>query len=165
MTVPVDRAARGRSARNRGAKAERDLAAYLRQWWPQAERAVITGWRTADRESPDHGDIRGTPGIVWQLKATKDFRLEPAMAQTVKQSIAAGSDFGVLVQRRDGHADPGRWWAWVQVSDIGRLLAGDVLAPWGVSITTLYAPVRLELRHVVALLIADGYAEPPAESA
>lgn len=33
----------GAHSRNKGARAERDLAKFLRQWWPKAERAVRTG--------------------------------------------------------------------------------------------------------------------------
>ncbi|HWD79273.1 MAG TPA: hypothetical protein VG497_10325, partial [Kribbella sp.] len=59
----------GRSNRNRGAVAERAVVAWLRDnGFPHAERAVRTGYRTADRVSADHGDITGTPLLAWQVK-------------------------------------------------------------------------------------------------
>lgn len=165
MTPDPDRVARGRASRRKGHDAERDLAGYLRQWWPNAERKPDNGWRTGGRTSADHGDIRGTGPIVWQVKHAKDFRLAPFMAQTAEQATAAGADYGVLVERRDRVGDPGRWWAWLTVSDIGSLLTPDApLIAWGVTGETLTAPVRMELRHVVALLVAAGYATPVGAS-
>jgi len=153
----------GAAARNKGARAEKDLARYLRTWWPLAERKWDNGWRSSDRVSADHGDIRGTSPIVWQVKHCKDFRLDEFMRQTAEQTVAAGADFGVLVQRRDGTSDPGRWWAWLTVADV-LLMGGLDLVPRDVDPATLTAPVRIELRHVVALLIAAGYASPVGAS-
>ncbi|WP_086669100.1 hypothetical protein [Lentzea kentuckyensis] len=161
MTTHADRVARGRAARRKGHQAERDLAAYLRRWWPDAERKPDNGWRSGDRVSADVGDIRGVPGVVWQCKNVDRLNINKAMEETATQAVVAEADYGVLVERRPGRADPAEWWAWVTVSDIGRLLwfPGD-LATWGVPGDTLKAPVRVELRHLVALLVADGYADP-----
>lgn len=164
MTTHADRVARGRAARRKGHQAERDLAAYLRRWWPGAERKPDNGWRTAARESADHGDIQGTGPIVWQVKHCNDFRPYEWMQQTSDQATAAGADYGVLVQRRDGAADPGRWWAWLTVADVASLLGGLDVVPREQDRPTLEAPVRVELRHVVALLIAAGYASPVGAS-
>src|SRR5688500_3530498 len=66
--------ARGKYSREKGATAERHLVAWLRtHGWPGAERAVRTGYRTADRTSVDPGDVTGTPGLVWQVKNRVDF--------------------------------------------------------------------------------------------
>lgn len=150
----------GAASRAKGVRAEQHLARYLRQWWPGAERKSDNGWRTGGRESADHGDIRGTDLIVWQVKHRKDFRLDEFMAQTAEQATAAGADFGVLVQRRDGTSDPGRWWAWLTVTEFGSMVGGFDVVPRDLDAATLNAPVRTELRHVVALLLAAGYGTP-----
>lgn len=159
MTAPADRVARGRSNRRKGHQAERDLAAYLRTWWPGAERKPDNGWRSGDRVSADVGDIRGVPGVVWQVKNVDRLNIAKAMEETATQAVVAEADFGVLVERRPGHAYPAEWWAWVSVSDVGQLLTPGVMAAWAVGATTLNAPVRVELRHLVALLVAAGYAD------
>jgi hypothetical protein len=159
MTTHADRVARGRAARRKGHQGERDLAGYLRRWWPDAERKPDSGWRNSARESADHGDIRGTPLIVWEVKHCRDFRLSEFMRQTAEQATAASADYGVLVERRDRVGDPGRWWAWLTVADL-LLMGGLDLVPRDVDPATLAAPVRTELRHVVALLVAAGYAAP-----
>lgn len=164
MSVQPDRVARGRAARRKGHDAERDLAGWLRRWWPYAERKSDNGWRSNARESVDHGDIRGTGLIVWQVKHCKNFRLGEYMRQTADQATAAGADYGVLVERRDRVADPGLWWAWLTVSDVAALLGGLDVVPRDVDRETLTAPVRIELRHVVALLVGAGYATPVVAS-
>lgn len=146
--------------RAKGVRAEQDLARYLRTWWPSAERKADNGWRSGARESADHGDIRGTGPIVWQVKHRRDFRLDSFMGQTAGQTMAAGADYGVLVERRDRVGDPGRWWAWLTVADLASLMGGLDIVPRHIDRTALVAPVRTELRHVVALLVAAGYAAP-----
>lgn len=158
----------GRSNRNRGAAAERAVVAWLRDnGFPHAERAVRTGYRTADRTSADHGDITGTPGIVWQVKDTLDFEqpavLAATLADTAAQTVAAGGEFGVLVQRRRGSADTGRWWAWMPGEAYVRVACPRVhrLQHLFVDLQSLAHPVRLTLADVVALLVRAGYGSAP----
>ncbi|MBB1153474.1 hypothetical protein [Amycolatopsis dendrobii] len=157
----------GRSNRNRGAQAERDLAKFLRAWWPRAERAVVTGWKTSDRASEDCGDIRGTPGLVWQCKAVADMSdagIEAALVDTETQAVAAGADYGILVHRRPGKSDPARWWAYLPIGDLGQLATRDLGSPLRRS--SVVIPVRLQLQHLVPLLLRAGYGTPTyAESA
>lgn len=149
----------GRAARRKGIQAERDLAKYLRVWWPGAERKVDTGWRVkGGRASADHGDIRGTSGLVWQMKYLADMTdldIERALSAAEDQAVAAGADYGVLVQRRPGKSDPGRWWAWLRVGDVCHLASHrKVYSKTGVD-----APVRLELHDLVDLLVHAGYGQ------
>lgn len=148
----------GKYSRDKGAQAERDLARFLRNWWPDAERAVVTGWRTTTRASGDRGDIRGTPGLVWQMKAVADMsdvEVEAALRDTETQAVTDGADYGVLVQRRPGKADPGRWWAWLPIGDLGQLATRDLGSPLRRSAVII--PVRLQLQHLVPLLLRAGY--------
>lgn len=155
------RAYLGRTNRARGIQAERDLARYLRaHGWPDAERTIATGMRTRDRARADRGDITGTPGLVWQVKYhTRDLigaTLVKALYATAEQTVAAGADYGFLIQRRDGKADPGMWWAHLPLGDLTTLAMRDTeRIP---DHAALMVPTRLALCHVVDLLHAAGYA-------
>jgi hypothetical protein len=152
---------RGRSNRNRGLNAERDLCKWLRvNGFPGAERAVRTGFRTLDRTSADPGDVMGSPGIVWSVK---DCAVEQRSVWMAELEAMGDGDTEVylLVHKRRGHADPGKWWCWLT---LGQLV--DLAAPFrahlGVLPVTgpLAPPVRMELQHVVPLLRASGYGSP-----
>lgn len=152
------RAEIGATSRRKGVQAERDLAKYLRTWWPNAERKADTGWRTKDRQSDDHGDIRGIPGLVFQLKyvtGMTDKMIDEAMRDAEDQAVAAGADYGILVQRRAGKSDPGRWWAWLRIGELCALTDRSVKVY--THTPSVYAPIRVELNPLVDLLGAAGY--------
>lgn len=153
------RAAIGSNNRRKGAKSERDLARFLReQGWPDAERKADNGWKTHDRESADHGDIRGTPRLVWQLKyvtGMSDREIADAMHDAETQATAAGADYGIMVQRRTGKADPAEWWAWLPATDIHALMSRGT----NESVPPLHnVPVRVTVRGIAHLLRYAGYA-------
>lgn len=159
MTATVTASKRGKANRDKGIKAERDMARYLRaNGWPEAERKSDNGWRSSDRESADHGDIKNTPRLVWQSKYVadmSDLQIERAWRDAQTQAVAAGADFGILVERRPGKTDPGLWWAWVSVWDLHNLVSGP---NWpGPPQHRFDVPVRLQARHLVALLHGAGY--------
>ncbi|WP_052371959.1 hypothetical protein [Amycolatopsis taiwanensis] len=166
-TTARTRAEIGRANREKGIRAERDVGRYLRvHGWPDAERKSDNGWRSSDRVSADLGDIRGTPGLVWQVKARGSLStldITGILAETTEQAVAAGADYGVVVQRRDGKSDPGVWWAWLPAADLAALIETvrnpDVAH---VSDPTLAMPVRLELANLVTLLHQAGYGEAEA---
>lgn len=136
----VDASTRGRRNRASGASAERDVARYLRLWWPEACRAVRN-------TIPDPGDLDCTsPGLWWSIKNAQVERLPAWMAELDEK--AAGR-VGLLVVRRKGHASPGEWWCWMRASDFFGLR--------GLSATDDF-PVKAELRHIVGLLVAANYA-------
>jgi len=154
--------ARGKYSREKGATAERHLVAWLRtHGWPGAERAVRTGYRTADRTSVDPGDVTVTPGLVWQVKNRVDFG-EPAvfaacLVETEQQRAGAGADFGLLIQRRPGYRDPGAWWAWLGVLDLYRLLTPGHRNPLAATAVPRGASLRMALGDLVPLLRTAGY--------
>jgi hypothetical protein len=135
----------------------------------------------AGRASRDQGDVTGTPGVAWQVKTTTA-NAEPMvrkwLAETEDQRLAAGADLGVLVVKRVGAADAGRWWAHLRLDALGAVLAritgplpaaGPVarLAPLGavtVRLGPCATPVRLELSVAVDLLRHAGYGSPPEEN-
>lgn len=144
-----------RAEREKGLRAERDVVRYLRTWWPHAERAVRTGYRTSTRDSADPGDISGTPGIAWQVTDRADLEQDAVLTrrldETEAQRVAAGADLGLLVQRRRGVSDPGRWWVWMDAGQFADLCYADHVPD------RLGWPIRTELRHVVPLLVQAGY--------
>lgn len=163
----TDRSRLGRANRDKGARAERALVTWLRaHGWPHAERAIATGHRSSVRERQDLGDITGTPGIAWQVTDRGDLD-QPAvfarrLADTNAQRDAGRFDYGVLVQRRRGVADPARWWVWLHLGDLVALGHGEEdPAHW----RSMVAPTRMELADLAPLLRAAGYGiEPPTTS-
>lgn len=164
-TKPRSRADIGRANRDKGHRAERDLGRYLRvHGWPKAERKSDTGWTASDRESPDLGDIRGTHPLVWQVRirdrAPSSRDILDMLHATGNQAVAAGADHGILVLRREGHGNPGQWWAYVTVGDLASLIAEADGKPLPVPQQAHQRPVRLELDDLLPLLHAAGYGEP-----
>lgn len=164
MTV-MTASQRGKRNRDVGAETERRFAAYLRPLgWPHADRKVNNGWKAGGRESRDCGDIKGTPGLVFQLKRAKagmtDLEITRALQDAQDQAVAASADLGVLVQRRTGKADPGQWWAYITVWDLHALVVGEQRPPVppGREFT---APVRLLVSDLIPLLHAAGYGMTP----
>lgn len=152
-----------------GTAAETAVARYLQaNGWPHAERRALRG-----RE--DAGDIAGTPGVCWEVKAYKrppgDEQITGWMLDTECERGNAGADFGVLVVRRPGYSQTRaeRWWAYLPVQDVAAIVAlgaqqpRPMPAPVGIRGHFAYgafAPARLLLGDVVALLRAAGYGEP-----
>ena len=145
----------GKMSRNKGAKAERDLVTYLRTvGFGGAERAVRTGYRTSTRTAADPGDITGTPGIVWSVKDCATEQLTKWLAEL---DAMDGGDVRLVVHKRSGKADPGRWWCWMWADTMLALATARYVLPQYVAPAN--APVRMELGHVVPLLHAAGYGD------
>ncbi|WP_017972504.1 hypothetical protein [Actinopolyspora halophila] len=146
----------GRSNARRGKDAERRVANYLREHgFPHAERAVRTGYATDERTVADPGDLTGTPGLVWQVKDAQREQIAQWWHETDQQGDPVGIDLALLVVRRRGHADEGRWWVWLPIVDFTWLATGSY-EPRSLSRERL---LRLELGDLVPLLHAAGYGE------
>jgi hypothetical protein len=160
VTAARTPAQRGAWSRNKGAKAERDLVAYLRQvGFGGAERAVRTGYRTTTRTAADPGDLTGTPGIVWSVK---DCAAEQVSAWLDELDAMAADelDIRLLVHKRTGKADPGRWWCWMRLYTTQHLALASSRVDYG----DFAYPVRMELGHVVVLLHHAGYGDQEVAS-
>lgn len=140
MTAPTA-AQRGRRNRANGAAYEVKLANYLKAWWPDACRAVRS-------THPDPGDIDNTsPSLWWSMKNVDAEQLNAWFAE---MDDKASDRIGLLVVRRRGYADPGRWWCWMRTRDVFDAL--DVTASaFGVEPDDR---CRLELHAVVRLLVS-----------
>lgn len=154
MTAPVDRAKQGRANRRKGHDAERAVATWLRaNGFPGAERAVRAAYVGSDRVIPDPGDITGTPGIVWQVKDCAREQINVWLDDTDRQREQADADYGLLVTRRRGVADVGRWWCWLPLDTLLRIGFGGLPSGWALD----NKPVRLELHAVARMLDLSGY--------
>lgn len=150
---------------NVGKDTEQRVARWLRgNGFPHAERTVRTGYRTTTRTLDDAGDITGVPGLTIQCKSLRPTdRAERAVAgwllEVEHQRVTAKADLGLLVVRRWGTTDVGRWWAFYDVVDLIQASDGLVAAlP-----ADVVMPVRLEMRHAVTLLSSWGYGDGLAE--
>lgn len=152
MTTTRSRAEIGRANNRKGKDAEQRVARYLREHgWPNAERHVRTGYRTAGRALVDPLDITGTPGIVWSVKADTSAQVRSWLHETEQVRRYQGADLGVLVVRRSGKASPARWWAWAPFGVLIQLTTGRL--PHAAH----QAPVCLELGELLPMLWAAGY--------
>jgi hypothetical protein len=156
-----------------GKDTERMVAAYLRgRGLAGVERAVRTGFRSVNRAVADAGDLTGIPGVCVQVKSlrTRDPRhktVDPTagaersvrkwLAETELQRQASGASVGLLVVRRWGTTDVGRWWCFLCVRDLFGMADGFSAQLLTVP-ELLAAPVRLELSDVVTMMQAWGWA-------
>lgn len=98
-------AQRGRTARARGHATETAVARWLRtNGHPDAATSRSALGHSGTRQP---GDIIGVPGVCIEVKAGQ----RPAWAAWLRQTVdqTPPSDVPVLVWRRPGIADPGRW--------------------------------------------------------
>lgn len=138
----------GASNRRRGATCERTVARYLSAWWPDCVRAIRN-------TTPDPGDLANTsPSLWWSVK---DCAVERYPEWFAEMAEKAAGRVGVLVVRRRGCADVGRWWCWLRLDDLRDLIAAP--SGCGCDLPDPDAPVRLELNALVTLLDADGYTQ------
>ena len=110
----------GRTANNRGRKAENDVAAWLQaNGFPDAERSAS--------KIVDRGDIAGVPGTCIEVKHCND----PMRALRDAQREALAEAFGrrpVAVVRLPGVTDPAKWWAATPMSP-DDFCPADILPP------------------------------------
>jgi hypothetical protein len=145
-----------------GTRAETGVVRFLRTaGWPHAERRALAGVH-------DLGDVTGTPGIVWEVKARKkppgDGEIAAWMDETEAERNNADAEIGILVVRRPGYGQEraGHWWAYLRLD---ALIAGNDSI---IGSPRWYAargvPVRLTLSHAAAYLHAAGYGTPGGAS-
>ena len=94
------------AARAKGTAAETAVANYLRfQGWPYAERRALSG-------ALDKGDITGTPGLVWEVKAGARLDIPGWLRETETEKINANAAHGILVVKPVGVGlnNVDRWW-------------------------------------------------------
>ncbi len=108
------------AARAKGTAAETAVANYLRfQGWPYAERRALSGPK-------DKGDITGTPGLVWEVKAGNRLDIPGWLRETEIERVNAKADHGILVVKPQGVGlgNVDRWWSILPLYETTRLLRG-----------------------------------------
>lgn len=144
--------------KQRGTAAETAVLRHVRDHgYPWAERLALTG-------NADQGDISLLPGrlVILEVKAHAsaatgqpgDAQLAEWMRQTHTERVNAGADHGVLVVKRKGTTDPGRWFAYVTAGAFASLLGADLELP------NPHAPLCLSLASLLPVLRAAGYGSP-----
>ena len=140
-----------------------------------AESAVVRwarahGFGAADRQplrgGRDQGDITLCPGIIVEVKAHRAptsgvptaGQLTDWMAQTETERANARADVGILIVKRSGTRDVGRWWAYVTAWTLA-----DLISPASTSTAIidgpLDAPVCLTVADLTGLLRAAGWGD------
>lgn len=121
------------NSRNKSIKqGEQPAARYFRAQgppWQDARRLVAAGWSNSVTESQDAGDLTGLPGLCVQVKALKKPLVGKALAdvfaETERQAAACGSGVVPLIlEKRAGTTDVGRWWLWLTSAVYVRLVTG-----------------------------------------
>ena len=91
----------GSMSRDKGARAERAVVAWLREHgWPDARRYLA-----GDGRQP--GDIDGVPGLVMEIKAGERVCLSEWLGQVDKEAMRGTVPLVVVSLR--GEPDPGKW--------------------------------------------------------
>lgn len=144
--------------RNIGTAGETAVVRYLvANGFPYAERRSLKGFL-------DCGDITGTPGICWEVKAgaaaknASDGQVTAWLAETETERRNARATIGVLILARKGigATNAGRWWA---ILSIGHVIDLCRPAVSGSLRTESEVPVRMHLADVVTLLRIGGYGD------
>lgn len=93
------------SSRRKGAGHERDVIKWLRaRGRPHVERRI-------PGMADDRGDLTGWPGVVVECKNAARIELGSWLTQLEAEMVVAEADTGVLVIKRRGMTDPGRYYA------------------------------------------------------
>jgi hypothetical protein len=72
------------------------VVSYLqRTYWPYAERRALSGGQ-------DKGDITGTPGLAWEVKAAKTLCVPAWLRETEAERVNAKADYATLVIKPQG---------------------------------------------------------------
>ena len=158
MNPPRTRSEIGRASRAKGNRFEVAVANAVRPYFPAVRRSRDNGSATTS----DTGDLAGTHSeLYWSLKDVAAARTEPPalIASWLAEAVLKGAcRLPLIVVKRRGHADPLSSWCWLRISDVAALLDADAHRTFLAG----HAPVRMELRHVLDLLAAAGYAPRPA---
>jgi hypothetical protein len=126
MTEPVKAERKRINGDAKGKNAERAVVAYLKPIFPDARRTVRTGYRNAVTSADDEGDIDGTPGLCFQVKALGTELVSGKVLNALHADVRvqAGSRLPLILNKRNGRSDVGQWWVWLPVGDLVMVKSG-----------------------------------------
>jgi hypothetical protein len=117
------------NSRAKGIRAEQAVARYFQAaGCIEARRLVAAGWRNGATSAPDLGDV-AVDGLAVQVKNLAKPLVGKALsdvwADTMAQAAAGRDDRRpILIEKRTGTADVGRWWLWLASEFYLELLTG-----------------------------------------
>lgn len=160
MSAPArTRAQMGKAAVDRSKRDERAVAGYLRAClYPEAERAVRTGFKAVGARGADPGDICNTPGLITSVKSWSDVQVVERMVlawldELDRMRSTEPNPVRLLVVRRFGKSSPADWWLFMRARQFAEL-AGP--CPGHQTAPGLDFPVRMYLREIVPVLLHQG---------
>lgn len=151
-------------SKNIGTAGETAVVRFLAaNGFPHAERRALCG-------NHDFGDVTGTPGLCWEVKAGHAAErcagadLRAWQDQTDIETRNSKADIGILVLKRKGVGadNAGQWWAYLRAWDLAQCIAGGVLI---VEQTAPNPYVRVLLKEAVRVLRHAGYGDPLEDAA
>lgn len=132
-------------SRSKGTAAETaTVKALWRHGFPYAERRALAG-------AEDRGDISGTPGLCWEVKDAKTWKVAEWMRETETERVNSKADYGILVVKVPGvgAANADRWLTVMDSLSAERLLAQ----------ATEFRPQVFRVVEMPAVGIAAGLAQ------
>jgi len=144
-------------AKDVGTRAETAIVRWAREnGFPGADRGPLRG-------SKDQGDVLLCPGIIVESKAHKSAASgQPApkqlftwLMETDVEAEHAGADFALLVVKRSGTTDAGKWWCYMRIGEWLRLAGAHLPLP------DPSQPVCMSLASAAAVLRSAGYGTAP----
>ena len=123
---------RGKANRRQGKETEQRTRDYLRAWWPDIDYLHPGGvYRTHEDDTGDLGPCVDTDGDHWTIEV-KGPRSTPTMGEIEAWAREAGAEadragqggLWVLIVRRPGTKDVGRWHAWLPMRDFTGIIEG-----------------------------------------
>lgn len=149
-------------SKQKGTSAETLVVRWARNnGYPHADRQPLRGNR-------DAGDVTLCPGVIVEVKNRRLPTGVPTagdltewMRQTELEREAARADVGVLVVKRNGTTDVGRWFAYVTAHELAEALNSPT---YRVQSRARNAPVCLAMADLTTLLRAAGWGVPLEEA-
>lgn len=99
----------GRASKAKGAQAERDVVAWLKQWYPYVDRRLAGA-------TLDKGDISGIPGVTIEIKNHAGMDLAGWVEELKVEMANDNAWTGVVLHKRKGKGDPADWYATMPAS-------------------------------------------------
>jgi hypothetical protein len=137
LTGPIKSAPKRINADAKGKRYERALVEVLKvSGFADARRTVRTGFRNAKTQADDEGDIDGTPGLCFQMKALKTELVPGVVLDRIydEARVQAAGRMPLIVNHRVGHGSSLNWWLWLGVEHLVQLVTEAptwLMAPHG----------------------------------
>lgn len=145
-------------AKAKGTAAETAIVRWARDHgFPGADRQPLRG-------SLDAGDLTLCPGVIVESKVRQaagtgqpgEQLLSGWLREVDVETRNARADFGLLVVKRSGTTDVGRWWCYMRLGHFLRLTRTPVDH---CLYDTLTDPICMSVASMVAALRANGYGD------